>query len=158
MKELGCRLFSPQAHFVQNISEVESGIERKKYSMEVFHDSVTLRLGDQSPLTIPYDPVSFLPIAQGFTSVKRSCDLLALLGGVTAERNQNLTYLMKLLLRWHIKLGHIDFSVVKWIGRQGWLGKMCEQMGRNSVKIPKCAACQYGKQERNTKEGSTQVK
>ena len=158
MKELGCRLFSPQAHFAQNVSKGECGIKRKKYSMEVFYDSVTLRLGDQSPLTIPYDPVSFLPIVQGFTSVKKSCDLLALLGGVTAERNQNLTYLMKLLLRWHIRLGHIDFSVVKWIGRQGWLGKMCEQMGRHSVKIPKCAACQYGKQERNTKEGSTQVK
>ena len=31
-------------------------------------------------------------------------------------------------------------------------------MGKHSIKIPKCAACQYGKQERNTKEGSKQVK
>ena len=158
MKNLGCRLFSPQSHFAQKVKMAETENDKRKYSMEVFYDSVILKFAGQSSLTIPYDPVSFLPIMQGFASVKDSSDLLALLGGVTAEKNQNLTFLMKLLLQWYIRLGCINFLVVKWIRRQGWLGKMCETMGKHSVRIPKCAACQYGKQERNTKEGSKQVK
>ena len=31
-------------------------------------------------------------------------------------------------------------------------------MGSNKVKIIKCAACQYGKQERNQKSGTRQIK
>jgi len=99
MKNLGCRLFSPQSHFAQNVQGAETENDKRKYSMEVFYDSVILKFAGQSSLTIPYDPVSFLPIMQGFSSVKDSSDLLALLGGVTAEKNQNLTFLMKLLLQ-----------------------------------------------------------
>ena len=72
--------------------------------------------------------------------------------------NQNLTYLQKVLLQQHFRLGHVGFQQLQWIGRQGILGKLGERMGKTSVHPPKCAACQFGKQDRNPKEGSTVTK
>ena len=70
-------------------------------------------------------------------------------GCFTSEKNQNLTHLENLILKWHFKPGHTSLYTVQWIGRQGWLGKLGEKMGRNSLNIPKCEDFQYGKQERN---------
>ena len=44
---------------------------------------------------------------------------------------------------------------LQWIGRQGWLGPIGEKMGSTTVDAPKCAACQFGKQERTPKAGAT---
>jgi hypothetical protein len=79
-------------------------------------------------------------------------------GYVTSEVNHNLTFLEKLMLQWNFKLGHVGFTTIKWLGRQGRLGKLRERMGQVQVKIPKCAVCQFGKQERNPKSDSTQTK
>ena len=57
----------------------------------------------------------------------------------------------ELLLKLHLKLGHTGFFKVHWIGRQGFLENLGENMVSNKVKIPKCAACHYGKQEINIK-------
>ena len=43
-------------------------------------------------------------------------------------------------------------------GTQGLLGRMGEQFGKTTVKAPLCAACLYGKQERNPKKGTTPIK
>jgi hypothetical protein len=72
--------------------------------------------------------------------------------------------LIKTSLSWRrscfngIKLGHVGFSTIKWLGKQGIPGKLGERIGQHQVKIPKCATCQLGKQERNSKAGSTQMK
>ena len=83
---------------------------------------------------------------------------MALVGCVTQESNQNLPYLSKVLLQWHFKLGHCGFSLVKWIGQTGIFRPMGIKMGKDDIKIPKCAACQFGKQERNAKGGTTTKK
>jgi hypothetical protein len=74
---------------------------------------------------------------------------------VTDEANQNLTNNQKNMLRWHWKLGHVGFQQLQWIGRQGWLGKVGELFGDTKVHPPKCASCQFGKQERTPRKGST---
>jgi hypothetical protein len=51
----------------------------------------------------------------------------------------------------------MGFQWLQWLGRQGILGQAGEQMGSTTVKPPKCAACQFGKQQRNPKQGSKQV-
>ena len=160
MKDLGCRLYSPQMHFSElsrdlgNVSE-----NRRNASLGVFYDCVQLKLPGNHTVTVPYDSVSYLPVLQTFGSVCQSSEKLALLGNVTLEQNQNLTFSQKLLLKWHYKLGHVGFNVVKWIGRQGLFGKLGEKMGAESVGTStiKCSACQYGKQERNPKGGSKRV-
>jgi hypothetical protein len=87
-----------------------------------------------------------------------TAEYLAVTGCVPSESNHNLTYLGKLMIHWYLKLGHVGFSAIKWLGRQGILGKLGEKMGQDHVNIPKGAACQFGKQECSPKAGSTQVK
>ena len=48
--------------------------------------------------------------------------------------------------------------MVKWLGRSGLFGPLGIKFGKDQVKIPKCAACQFGKQERNPKGGTTTKK
>ena len=95
---------------------------------------------------------------QTFDNVGETAQSLAAMGCVSSEQNQNLTHLQRALLQWHHKLGHIGFETVQWIGRQGWLGQLGEKAGGTNVKWPKCAACQFGKQERNSKGGSKEVR
>jgi hypothetical protein len=62
------------------------------------------------------------------------------------------------MLQWNFKLGHVGFSTIKWLGRQGISGNLGKKMGQDQVNIPMCAACQIGNQEHNPKAGSMQVK
>jgi hypothetical protein len=153
MPKLQCRLYSPQCHF----RELQS-LGKPEGSLRVTWDKSVLDLPASPSITISYEHTTHLPVMQAYKNIISTAESLAMTGCVTNEVNQNLTYLGKLLLQWHFKLGHVGFSTVKWIGRQGILGKLGEKMGQDQVKIPKCAACQFGKQERNPKAGSTQIK
>ena len=64
---------------------------------------------------------------------------------VTSEENQNFIHLDNLLLQWDFKTGHTSLYIVHWIGRQGCLVNMRENMGSNNVNIPYCGYLQYGK-------------
>ena len=112
---------------------------------------------DGKVVTIRNDPNVRLPILPCFANALQTAKSLAMTC-VTDEKNQNLTHLQKVLLQWHFKLGHVGFQTLQWIGRQGWLGKIGEKMGSTSVQCPKCASCQYGKQERTPKAGTSVTK
>ena len=105
-----------------------------------------LDFGDGDVVQIPYDKSTYLPVLQCHKDAMSSANALALKGCVTDETNQNLTRPQKLLLKYHFKLGHLAFKVVQWIGQQGWLGPDGLTMGKHNSPVPKCAACQLGKQ------------
>jgi Reverse transcriptase (RNA-dependent DNA polymerase) len=153
MPELKCRLFSPQV-WAQELEETGKGTS----SFSVNHKHGILSLPSGSTLTIPYHLATRLPVVPAFKSALGSATSITLASCVSNESNQNLTTLQKGLLRWHFRFGHVGFSTVQWIGRQGWVGQAGEQWGKTTVKIPKCAACQFGKQERNTTGGSHETK
>ena len=113
--------------------------------MEVHWDYLEIHLPSQPSVRIEYDILTDLPILQCFNNAEKTAKSLTMTGCVTDELNQNITNLSKLLLQWHFKLGHIGFTVVKWIGRQGYLGKTGEKFAVASVGIPKCAASLFGK-------------
>ena len=66
--------------------------------------------------------------------------------GLTDAENANLTHGQKILLKWHFRLAHCDFSII-WccIGNHGWLGTNGFCLGDPMFDSPKCAACSYGK-------------
>ena len=117
-----------------------------------------LKLSEQVPITIKYGQTTHLPMLHVYKIIYRTTDSLSITRFVTIEYNQNPAHLENFLLQWHFKLGHTGFYKFQWIGRQFWMGKLGEKMGSNNVNIPKCAACQYGKQERNPKYGTSQSK
>ena len=79
---------------------------------------------------------------------------------LTSPLNANLTEAEKEILRWHQKLGHFAVRRVQWMMRNGLLAhtesarrlhKTCSRLNHG----PMCTACQYAKQRRKTKPGST---
>lgn len=153
MPDLNIRLFSPQAH-AEYLKETE-GNKAWEYKLNWAGSKFTFAPGKE--LSISNDPVLKLPTLQCFNNAVETAEALALTC-VTDERNQNLTNLQKTLLQWHFKLGHVGFQNLQWIGRMGWLGPRGEKMGATSVEAPICGSCQYGKQERTPKGGSTNTK
>jgi hypothetical protein len=152
MPELPCRLFSPQAHFQELY---QSGLDSREYS----HLSIQRKLGkitweDRSITSLQYCENTHLPRIRVYRNAMDNAKALALKGCVTDEVNQNLTSAQKLALRFHFRLGHIGFQHVQWLGRQGLLGPEGVTMGsKTSFTIPKCAACQFGKQGRTPTAG-----
>jgi Reverse transcriptase (RNA-dependent DNA polymerase) len=153
MPDLNIRLFSPQAH-AAHLNEVE-GNKTWQYTLNWAGSKFHFAPGKD--LSISNDPTLKLPTLQCFNNAVETAEALALTC-VTDERNQNLTNLQKTLLQWHFKLGHVGFQNLQWIGRMGWLGPRGEKMGATSVEAPICGSCQYGKQERTPKGGSTITK
>jgi hypothetical protein len=68
------------------------------------------------------------------------------------EKNQNLSYSQKVILAWHQKLNHIGFGHVKWLASKGYIGNKTRLAFSKleQFELPKCATCQFGKQERKS--------
>ena len=92
--KLECRLFSPQDLFGELW---EQGGEEG--TLEVKFSACVLKLPNQGPVTISFDPVTHLPIIQAFKSTNKTALTLSIVGCVTDEQNQNLFYLQKFLLQ-----------------------------------------------------------
>jgi hypothetical protein len=75
-----------------------------------------------------------------------------------SELNINLSKPQKELLRWHYRLGHLNFRTVQFIMRLGVLAHTRQQRQLHTTvcklkELPKCAACLYGKQTRRSAPG-----
>jgi hypothetical protein len=108
------RLLSPQA-FLRQQNPRRGSCDH----FQVFHDRTEWHRNGSKLLTMEYDS-SFLPRLILF-SKGATIPTLKAFTSVLHSDNQNLTYLQKLWLRWHIKLGHILFSHVQTLGLGGWL-------------------------------------
>lgn len=74
------------------------------------------------------------------------------------EANFNISEPEKELLRWHYQLGHMNFQKIPFLMRSGVLAKSnnkqkLHQAACSLTQLPKCAACQYGKQHRHPAPG-----
>ena len=167
--DLSCRLFSPQVllselHAARGGDEAEQDAEKDvpfsstssscTPTFSVQHGRACLDLPG-GKVTFPINRASRLPILHAFADVDLAARGLGMTSCVTAETNQNLTFLQRTLLRWHHRLGHLGFSQVKKIGSMGILGTLGQRFAGVKVTAPKCASCQYGKQERRPKPGKT---
>ena len=111
----------------------------------------------QKLMTIPYDRQTFLPRMTLFRQGTTEKTLQALAGCVTSETNQNLSGFRRTWLQWHFKLGHLGFEHVQLLGLGGFLDKMGLGLTKQTNQaVPKCAACQFGRQSR-TPSGSKHV-
>ena len=162
---MNCRLLSPQSYFTWirhngGGENKNSGINYNRSSkcrLETYHDHSTLHLPGGKAITFPHCKVTRLPLIHCFKDAIKTSQSLAL-SCVSEELNQNLTHLQKCLLQWHFRLGHMGFQWLQWLGRKGVLGPMGERMGKRNVEAPKCAACQFGKQQRNPKPGGKMIR
>ena len=145
--DLPCRLFSPQAYMDELHS---SGLDpEEKACIQANRNRFAFRWPNGVETSVQCCRTTFLPKIRACTNALDSANMLALKGCVTAETNQNLTSASKHLLRWHFRLGHVGFKLVKWLGRIGALGEQGKKMAAApKLDIPKCAACLHGKQHK----------
>ena len=116
---------------------------------------------DLNPVYVPINPASNLPTCAILPPSKHAPPFA--LAGVLSEvheSNKNLTNPEKELLRWHQRLGHINFKQVKFLLNQGILAESQTQrsLHRAAAQVrstPKCAACLFAKQQRRPTAGRT---
>ena len=133
----------------------------------------TISLDDQSatlsgiagdPLRAPVkafvNPSNNIPDCAAFQLDELEQAALALNTMVTSvdPRNINLTEPQKELLRWHQRLGHLDFKKIQFLMRSGALSWSASKrsLHTQAAKIthpPQCAACQFGKQTTRSVKG-----
>ena len=83
--------------------------------------------------------------------------LNAIITTVSAE-NMNLSEAQKELVRWHNRLGHISYKRIQSLMRSGTLAhseatRHLHTAACKLTDLPKCAACQFGKQKRRPTPG-----
>ncbi len=75
----------------------------------------------EGALDCPFNE-SNLPVVRITMTSDAARDLKALHACVMSENNQNLMPAQKELLKWHAKLGHIDFQLVQRLLKSGAFG------------------------------------
>lgn len=147
------RLLSPQSYLQQ--------CDRKGWTkpLGAFSDrELSLTWPDGSSILVPYSETNNLPVSlayNGSTVQRRNAELHLC---VTDMANQNLSEAQKELLRWHFRLGHINFASIQLILRSGALatseGAKALHRAASKCELPKCASCQFGKMKRRPTEST----
>jgi hypothetical protein len=113
-------------------------------------------------ITARVDPTNNLPtsISYHFNDIPLGAEALNAVINEVSVDNRNLNEQQKELLRWHHRLGHINFRKVQSLMRSGVLCSSEAQRRLHTAccKIthpPLCAACQYGKQKRRPTPSKT---
>ena len=130
-------LFAQSPGYVWAIQE----IRRRNWQACTYLQAVLSWIAKSKSCFTSFDPVTNLPYLHCFKSVDKTALILTMKGCITSEHNQNLSYLQKVLLQWHFKLGHCGFTMVKWLGATGLFRALGVKMSREGVQISKCAAC-----------------
>ena len=95
---------SPQA-FIR-----EKGNHMAKKFVE--YQGVTFRLAPDKTVFICYNKQTCLPILPAFSNAVDRVETLALSSYLFDESNQNLSWVMKWLLKIHVRLGHLGINYV----------------------------------------------
>jgi len=115
----------------------------------------------RNPVIVPNNPNNNLPMSVAYRKQAQEKAVRALNAVVTTvdRENINLPESAKELLRWHYRLGHIAFKRIQFLFRSGVLAsseqhRSLQQAASKLVDIPRCAACQFGKQQRRPAPGT----
>ena len=115
----------------------------------------------RQPVIAVVDPGTDIPTTTSFTPVALKPALIELNNVLATvhKGNLNLSEAEKELLKWHYRLGHLDYRRIQFLMRSGILAHTAAQRSLHTAAAklrpcPKCAACQYGKQCRRPTKGS----
>ena len=110
--DLKCRLLIPRDHFM----DIQR-LYNKEFSFTVTWYKSILKISEQVPIIIHYDHTTRLLMLHAYKSIYITVCYLDMTGYVTSSKNQNLTHLEKLILKWNFKLSP-QYSELE--GKVGW--------------------------------------
>ncbi|CAJ1969874.1 unnamed protein product [Cylindrotheca closterium] len=109
-----------------------------------------------------HDPSTNLPTSLAYShgTAPNRFDAFASIITSTLESDHNLSPVEKELLRWHPRLGHLNFSQIQFLLRTGVLAhsesaRRLQAAASRITTYPLCPACQLGKQRRRPSPGKT---
>ena len=115
----------------------------------------------RNSVVVRVNPTNNLPMSTAYSysdvhSVPEAL-LNAIITTVSAQ-NMNLSEAQKELVRWHNRLGHISYARIQSLMRSGILAhseatRHLHTAACKLTELPKCAACQFGKQKRRPTPG-----
>ena len=120
----------------------------------------------RAPVKAWINPVNGIPecTAYRIKGLEQAALSLNTIANEVNPRNLNLSDAEKELLRWHQRLGHLDFQKIQFLLRSGVLAttQTSRALQQRAAKLrhpPKCAACLYGKSHaRGPKSKSSAVR
>lgn len=154
------RLLSPQS-YIQQWHQDNPTPTSQPPTAEINADSFVFTWSDGASLTVPLSGASNLPVSSILDrkSLEENAQQVHLC--VTDEANQNLSEAQKELLRWHFRLGHVNFASIQLLLRSGALASSegVKNLHRAASKCPhpKCASCQYSKMKSRSAPGHQSV-
>jgi hypothetical protein len=114
----------------------------------------------RTPVKAFVNPINNIPDCSAFQlkEVEKAAMALHSMTVAVDPRNINLSEAEKELLRWHQRLGHLDFKKIQFLLRSGALclsasKRTLHTQAAKLVNPPKCAACQFGKQTTRPAKG-----
>ena len=117
---------------------------------------------DHTPVIVYNSPSTMLPtsIAYNLKTTNVPTELLCQTVATVSSSNRNLSESQKELLRWHQRLGHLEFKKIQHLMRTGVLShtegtRSLHTAAAKLKEIPKCAACLFGKQTVRPSPGTT---
>jgi len=133
-------------------------------TIELNEQSATLSgvKGDpkRPPVKAFLNPINNIPDCSAFhiSEMQQAAVALHTMTVEVDPRNINLSEAEKELLRWHQRLGHLDFKKIQFLMRSGALSLSLSKrtLHTQAAKLqhpPKCAACQFGKQTARPTKG-----
>ena len=113
---------------------------------------------------VTLDPRSNLPSSLAYEHGTTSTNFEAEFNNfvsTTTSSNHNLSPASKELLKWHHRLGHLNYKQIQFLLRTGVLAhsessRRLQAAASKLTTVPLCAACQFGKQRRRPAPGKTQ--
>jgi hypothetical protein len=139
----------------------------EKIEVEAHQMTLSGKVGDatRGSVTARVNPSNNLPtsLAYRYKDVPIGAHALNAIINEVSESNINLDETQKELLRFHQRLGHLNFRKIQFLVRQGVLSTSEKQRRLHTAcckitKPPLCAACQFGKQKQRpspSKKSST---
>jgi hypothetical protein len=140
----GRRLLSPQTIDQQLKTGATFSIDGETGTLSLKN----LHTGHTSSVTANLDKRTNLPLYSCINGRDLSQRRTELNICIADEANQNLAASQKELLKWHFRLGHLNYTAVQMLLRGGFLGDTSLQKAAANCEHPKCSSCQYGKGRR----------
>lgn len=129
---------------------------RKDGWFKINEEQAMFEFSDGKQVATGFDPITKLPMVHFFEGVGEAAEDFetALHTCVAEEANQNLSAGQKWLLRWHFCLARKNMAHIKWLARQGLLGRRSKKIAKvPDEDQPTCASCNHGKQKRRPAKG-----
>jgi transposase InsO family protein len=108
------------------------------------------------------NPSNNLPMTTSYlySDVGSAPEALNAIITTVSDENMNLSEAQKELVRWHNRLGHISYKRIQSLMRSGTLAhseatRHLHTAACKLTELPKCAACQFGKQKRRPTPGKS---